>query len=268
MDISLIDTYPFFFNLQNFSLSLKFFFDKPKIHVGIFLEDFMKKLFIGLFCIISASWLFAQSQIIAQEAYASYYGEEFHGRQTANGEIYDMNAFTAAHRTLPFGSVLEVSNLDNGTSVFVRVNDRGPFVANREIDLSKAAANAIGMIQQGIARVSIKLVSSPTPINQTTVQNTATAVPQAIDSNLIYIPATKTEGLVLWRIQLGSFTHEENALTLVEDLRKVGFEPAYEKTSTHIRVVLYGIRQGDLDKVKNVLNTNNFKNYIIRQESW
>src|SRR5690606_3685928 len=77
---------------------------------------------------------------------ASWYGGKFHGRKTANGETYDMHGLTAAHRYLPFGTEVVVTNQNNGKSVVVRINDRGPFVGNRIIDLSQAAANQIGMI--------------------------------------------------------------------------------------------------------------------------
>jgi rare lipoprotein A len=86
---------------------------------------------------------------------ASWYGGIFQGRTTANGETYDTNGYTAAHRTLPFGTVLEVTNLDNDLSVQVRVNDRGPFVDDRIIDLTYAAAKDIDMIRDGTARVRI-----------------------------------------------------------------------------------------------------------------
>lgn len=99
-------------------------------------------------------------ELLTAETYASYYGEAFNGRPTSSGEIFDMNAYTAAHKTLPFGTFLEVTNLENGKKVVVRVNDRGPFVPNREIDLSKAAATSLGMISRGITRVSIKKVDS------------------------------------------------------------------------------------------------------------
>ena len=99
-------------------------------------------------------------ELLTAETYASYYGEAFNGRPTSSGEIFDMNAYTAAHKTLPFGTFLEVTNLENGKKVVVRVNDRGPFVPNREIDLSKAAAKSLGMISRGITRVSIKRVDS------------------------------------------------------------------------------------------------------------
>ncbi|MFQ5350399.1 MAG: septal ring lytic transglycosylase RlpA family protein, partial [Thermoanaerobaculia bacterium] len=89
---------------------------------------------------------------------ASWYGPGFHGRQTANGETYDMYAMTAAHKSLPFDTVVEVRNLDNGRRTEVRINDRGPFVRGRIIDLSRAAAEALDMIGSGVARVEITLV--------------------------------------------------------------------------------------------------------------
>ncbi|HEY0372047.1 MAG TPA: septal ring lytic transglycosylase RlpA family protein [Thermoanaerobaculia bacterium] len=89
---------------------------------------------------------------------ASWYGEEFAGRTTANGEIFDPQQLTAAHRTLPFGTVLEITNLKTKQSVRVRVNDRGPFIGGRIIDLSYGAAQQIGLIEPGIGEVDIKLV--------------------------------------------------------------------------------------------------------------
>lgn len=89
---------------------------------------------------------------------ASYYGRRFHGRRTANGERFNMNAMTAAHKTLPFGSKVRVTNPRNGKSVIVRINDRGPFIRGRTIDLSRAAAKRIGMISRGHARVNLELV--------------------------------------------------------------------------------------------------------------
>jgi rare lipoprotein A len=89
---------------------------------------------------------------------ASWYGPKFHGRQTANGERYDMHQLTAAHRTLPFGTLVEVVNLGNGRRVMVRINDRGPFAHGRIIDLSYAAAQEIGLVGPGTARVEVRPV--------------------------------------------------------------------------------------------------------------
>jgi rare lipoprotein A len=92
-----------------------------------------------------------------QRGIASYYGRDFHGKRTASGEIYDMNGISAAHRTLPFRTILEVTNLDNGRKVTVRVNDRGPFVAGRIIDLSVGAARELRMLKAGTAMVEIRV---------------------------------------------------------------------------------------------------------------
>ncbi len=89
---------------------------------------------------------------------ASYYAEEFNGKRTANGEIYNMNALTAAHRTLPFNSTIRVKNRENGRSVVVRINDRGPFKSDRIIDLSYAAARQIGLIVNGTALVDVDII--------------------------------------------------------------------------------------------------------------
>jgi rare lipoprotein A len=94
-----------------------------------------------------------------QTGVASWYGHPFDGRLTANGETYDMEKMTAAHRTLPFGTVLHVENLGNGKTTEVRINDRGPFVQDRIIDLSHAASQAISM--PGIANVRLEVISSP-----------------------------------------------------------------------------------------------------------
>ena len=261
----------------------------------------MKKAILMLILSLSfMHFLAAQGEIISEETYASYYGEAFNGRPTANGEIFDMNAYTAAHKTLPFGTLVEVTNLENGRKVIVRINDRGPFVGNREIDVSKAAAAALDMLAYGVVRVSLRKIdpnnmgaftrteTSEKTINQekaslkaeetnsrakdlvkTKEQEFQASTDSTKNQNLVYVPAkaSETEG-VLWRIQLGSFKREENALRLVIRLRKIGFEPAYEKTETTTRVVLYGIRPHELEKVKRVLELNSFNDYVLRQESW
>ena len=91
---------------------------------------------------------------------ASWYGREHHGKRTASGTRFDMNALTAAHRSLPLGTVLRVENLENGRSVVVRVNDRGPYVKGRIIDLSMAAAGRLGLKEQGLGLVALRVVSA------------------------------------------------------------------------------------------------------------
>lgn len=89
---------------------------------------------------------------------ASWYGEDFHGKYTANGEVFNLNALTAAHRTLPMPSIVQVTNLENGRSIRLRVNDRGPFVRNRIIDVSRRAAQLLGFEAQGTAKVRVKIL--------------------------------------------------------------------------------------------------------------
>lgn len=90
---------------------------------------------------------------------ASWYGPGFQGNLTANGERYDMNGISAAHKTLPFGTVVRVTNLNNGRSIDVRINDRGPFIKNRVIDLSKGAAQKIDMIRDGVVPVRLQILT-------------------------------------------------------------------------------------------------------------
>jgi len=92
---------------------------------------------------------------------ASWYGPGFDGRRTANGEIYDMNGISAAHKTLPFGTIVQVVDLETGKSVIVRINDRGPFIEGRIIDLSKGAAEKLVIIDKGITKVGLRILRWP-----------------------------------------------------------------------------------------------------------
>ena len=92
---------------------------------------------------------------------ASWYGPGFDGNYTANGEIYDMNGVSAAHKTLPFGTLVKVVDLETGRSIVVRINDRGPFIEGRIIDLSKGAAAQFGIIERGITKVGLRIVRWP-----------------------------------------------------------------------------------------------------------
>jgi len=121
----------------------------------------MKLTGLLLLFLICGGYLYAQdSPIPVIKGKASFYADWFDGRLTANGEFFSQEEYTAAHRTLPFDTWLEVTNLDNKKSVFVRINDRGPYVKGRVIDLSRAAAKAIGDLNQGIFNVEIRIVNS------------------------------------------------------------------------------------------------------------
>jgi rare lipoprotein A len=112
------------------------------------------------FDLVSSQTIAQDSQTRAMVGEASWYGGKFHGRTTANGETYDMDGLTAAHRSLPFGSRVRVTNQATNESVIVRINDRGPFVGNRVIDLSRAAAKAVRLIGPGVAPVRLEVLAS------------------------------------------------------------------------------------------------------------
>jgi rare lipoprotein A len=146
---------------------------------------------------------------------ASWYGRDFHGLATSSGETYDMHAMTAAHTTLPLPTWVEVTNLTNGKRVVVKVNDRGPFVDNRLIDLSYAAATALDMVRTGTTRVEVRTVAPPLDaLRAETVVAASTASssqPQA---------GVPPERMFL---QIGAFAEVENAERLVARLRASGF---------------------------------------------
>mgnify|MGYP005866023847 CR=1 FL=1 len=113
---------------------------------------------VFLFALLSALAEAKVDSLLIQEGTASYYGKRFHGRRTANGEIFSMDSLTAAHKRLPLGTVVRVINQKNGLSVVVRINDRLPSYSKRQIDLSRAAAIRLEMIQDGLAKVRIEAV--------------------------------------------------------------------------------------------------------------
>jgi rare lipoprotein A len=110
----------------------------------------------SIFVVLCLFLLSSCARRITQTGKASYYADKFNGRKTANGEIFNNNDLTAAHKTLPFGTRVKVTNVNNGKSVKVRINDRGPFVAGRSIDLSKKAAQQIGMVNKGVGDVKLR----------------------------------------------------------------------------------------------------------------
>jgi len=148
-----------------------------------------------------------------QTGIASWYGGEFHGKRTSSREVYDMNDLTAAHNTLPLGTFVAVTNLNNGQSVVVRINDRGPFVKNRVIDLSYAAARALDMIGTGTAPVRIEVLADISP-------------PLAA---------------LRFSVQTGSFIRRANAEAMRKDLARQ-FADVYVSTFETTRQVYYRVR--------------------------
>jgi rare lipoprotein A len=116
-----------------------------------------RKTLIALSAVILMALVGCGEPTSVEEGMASFYADSFHGSETASGESYDKGAMTAAHRTLPFDTKVKVTNLDNGRSAWVRINDRGPFVEGRIIDLSGAAARKLQMIETGTAKVRLEI---------------------------------------------------------------------------------------------------------------
>lgn len=150
----------------------------------------------------------------AEVGLASWYGRDFHGRRTSSGEIYDMYQITAAHRTLPLGTWVEVIHLETGRSVQVRVNDRGPFIAGRVIDLSYGAARVLGMVGQGVAPVRVRLLSAmAAPARAAPVAAAPATAASATGARVAAPPGRFT-------MQLGSFTSRENATAFAGTLQQ------------------------------------------------
>jgi len=152
---------------------------------------------------------------------ASWYGPDFHGRPTSSKEVYDMNDMTAAHKTLPFGTWVLVTNLDNGRSVAVRINDRGPFVAGRIIDLSYAAARMLGVVGPGTAPVRLELLdqAAPLPPSQGFAVQVGAFADKANAERLrdelavrfgdVAVSALSASGRVYYRVRVGAKSRDE-----------------------------------------------------------
>ncbi len=190
---------------------------------------------------------------------ASWYGKKFHGLRTANGEVYDMHALSAAHKTLPLPTLMRVTNLENGRSIIVRVNDRGPFVKDRLIDLSYAAANALGYAKQGTAHVRVQsLEITPTAIPDSLAMGAklkAEDHPNIItvsSPETLTLPATSPTGKIF--VQLGAFGSEDNAGKLQTQL-KPNFPAAHTIAIQIAEKKLYRVRIGPFEDMVSIEQT-------------
>lgn len=177
---------------------------------------------------------------LVEKGRASWYGPKFHGRLTANGERFDMNQMTAAHRTLPFNTIVLVENLDSGKSILVRINDRGPFAKNRIIDLSRKAARKVGMIGPGTANVNLYVAKNVLDNSKTTNLKVAT-----------------------YTVQLGSFRTEAQAFDYSSKIEGSRVEVIRKKTRTIYRVY-YGryIDKDEAAKMQKKLERQNYSGYV------
>ena len=170
------------------------------------------------------------SQGFKERGIASWYGNKFHGRKTSSGEKYDMYAMTAAHKTLPLPTYAEVTNLENGRQIIVKVNDRGPFRHNRIIDLSYVAAKKLGITRKGTGLVEVRAINPSEPYRASAISR---PTPSIASNSIAYHP-----GLF---IQAGAFKNRDNALRLKSRLsadlnRPVRISEAFTQGDTFYRV--------------------------------
>lgn len=173
-----------------------------------------------------------------EEGLASWYGHPYHGRRAANGEVYDMHKLTAAHRTLPFDTIVNVRNLDNQREVQVRINDRGPFIGGRIIDLSEAAAQQIAMIGPGTAKVSVKVLSTKSAagpsagrdrfavqIGAFSDADTAEQLQRRMTEQYgaAYVENVRTDNGMMYRVRVGPKPSLAEAAQLAASLKKETF---------------------------------------------
>jgi len=181
---------------------------------------------------------------------ASWYGKKFHGRKTANGETYNMYAMTAAHTTLPMPSLVLVTNLDNGKSIKVRVNDRGPFVKGRLIDLSYAAAKALGYAKLGTARVRVQTLNAA----KHDVSKQHVLKPQPVKTPRQPSTQSSQHMLKMAYVQVGAFAEYGNALGVVNKL-----QAHLDANHPPLKVVnighVYRVRVGPFDLDEDAENT-------------
>lgn len=209
---------------------------------------FSVKTIVLLFFAVLLSSCAAVEQSVSpdgvQEGVASWYGSDFHGKPTASGETYNMHAMTAAHKTLPLGTTLEVTSLENGRRIGVVVNDRGPFVAGRVIDLSYSGAKGLDMVGSGTARVRLKVtgrdrkyvkyisIQDSGPGSLFVVQlgafvdrGNAERLKTALEWKYsgVYMAKADVAGRTFYRVRMGRSVEREKARTLAETLAEEGY---------------------------------------------
>lgn len=194
-------------------------------------------LLLLLLSFFALSSVAASDVDVVQTGYASWYGGHFQGRMTANGETFDTNQLTAAHRTLPFNSIVRVTNVRNERSVVVRINDRGPFVENRIIDLSRAAADAIGLTAAGVGMVRLEVLHLQ----------------------------RETE---LRTIQVGSYSVRSNASAVANTLREGGLSPVIQQVANRkvYRVLIQSVPEGEVDSYRERLRELGFPQVLVKSK--
>ena len=237
-----------------------------------------KHLLVSIILIFALSSLSAE--VYREKALVSYYAGDFHGKKTSNGEYFNMNDYTCANKSLPFNTILKVTNLSNGLSVQVRVNDRGPFVTGRELDLSKAAAQKIGMIKSGTTYVRIEIVKKgpDTKLSRQTAAKASQIMAKLSGGKVEKSGGVKTGGAssqsvkktyqegTFWDVQLGSFSTRENANELAQKLLKDGFtDVVFQKGNGIYRVVIRKVPAQKVSATEKKLKACGYSDYLIKQ---
>ena len=237
-----------------------------------------KHLLLSIILIFALSSLSAE--VYREKALVSYYAGDFHDKKTSNGEYFNMNDYTCANKSLPFNTILKVTNLSNGLSVQVRVNDRGPFVTGRELDLSKAAAQKIGMIKSGTTYVRIEIVKKgpDTKLSRQTAAKASQIMAKLSGGKVEKSGGVKTGGAssqsvkktyqegTFWDVQLGSFSTRENANELAQKLLKDGFtDVVFQKGNGIYRVVIRKVPAQKVSATEKKLKACGYSDYLIKQ---
>ena len=194
-----------------------------------------------------------------QTGMASWYGREFHGKVTASGERFDMNELTAAHKTLPFGTILEVKNLDNGKSVKVKINDRGPYRGNRILDLSHAAARKLDMLSNGEAMVGISVLG-----RDKNAAATKTVVPVANTADESTLSSISDGGAI--SLQAGAFYSRKNAERMKEKLESmVSRDVQIVEDGALFKVSIKTHDKNDAEQIRHTLDKDSIGTYLINE---
>jgi rare lipoprotein A len=229
-----------------------------------------------------------------EEGIASWYGTEFEGHPTASGELFNPAQLTAAHPSLPFGTMLRITNTQNNRQVTVRVNDRGPFVNTRIIDVSRAAAEALDILATGTAPVVVELageasiaappVAPPILADPWIAPIPAPAAPPAVApaappaaTPVVEAPADPNAAVIRpgipplgtakrYRVQVGAYKVTRNAVDTFDRVKGIGLEPSYERHDDYYRVVLTGIKAEDIRNLAGKLGSVGFREILVREE--
>lgn len=251
------------------------------------MNKFRKLLLTAIFAAFFAQSAYSL-EVYREKATASFYGADFHGKRTSNNEKFDMYAYTCANKELPFDTILKVTNLANGKSVQVRVNDRGPFVVGRTVDLSTQAAIDLGMTKAGLATVKLEIVkrgpdtklsrdtaasakkimanieakSASTATSKTSSSSSTSSGKTASSSVDAPVPAGK-----IWDIQVASFGSKSNATEFAKKLSKEGFKPIVFQTTKAgvIRVVVSKVPSSSLNATRQKLRSLGHTDFIVRE---